>query len=341
MKKRTHYLDNICCVLIVHMIYTYHISYTCGSDMPVCFSFIWTAFSFFMTWFFYKGGMVHKEIGSKDLINKSFYRLIVPYIVFLIIGIFIECFIKCRSSEGFHFIPFIKEEISLLFLTSTIRPTGASWFLLSLFVSRIVFNFLYHRIHPLFITVLFICVSYVIFLMTNNGWIYEIKIFNYHSHIFIPTFYVGNMCLGLSIYSLGYYMKEKQFDKIIFIVSLFVFFAKFLIPSQIDFRVNEPIEGNYILAMLYNVSGCVVINNIFKRYLNRKIMFLTYVGKNSMIYYLVHYPIIFIVSTSYWAPFYNYSYWIRFIILSFIVTFVLIIADFIFRNKKFRFVIGG
>ena len=51
MKNRTFYLDNVCCILILHMIYTCHISASCGGlKIPL----ISTTLSFFMSWFFFK-----------------------------------------------------------------------------------------------------------------------------------------------------------------------------------------------------------------------------------------------------------------------------------------------
>ena len=149
------------------------------------------------------------------------------------------------------------------------------------------------------------------------------------------------MCHGLSLYSLGYYLKEKQFSTPLFVVSLLLFILKFLIPASIDFRANEPSGANYMLAVLYGMSGCIVINNIFRKYLNFKIPCASYIGVNSMTYYLVHFPVLVVSRTMLGKTYHGDDFWLRFVILSVVVTISLVIADCLFRNQKLRFMIGG
>ena len=58
-------------------------------------------------------------------------------------------------------------------------------------------------------------------------------------------------------------------------------------PSHIDLR-NNTLCGNsiYILAIVFSISGCIVINNLL-RYLP-KLQIINYIGKNSMLYYVTH-----------------------------------------------------
>lgn len=149
------------------------------------------------------------------------------------------------------------------------------------------------------------------------------------------------MCHGLAIYSIGFYLKEKQFKNNIFIVASIIFMVRFLFPAVIHFRGNDVEGTNYILAVVYEISGCVTINNIFKRLVNRKIPQITYIGNNSMVYYLIHYPVLSITIGLFWTPFANYDLWMQFFILSLIVTMFLILADYLFRIKRLRFIIGG
>ena len=77
------------------------------------------------------------------------------------------------------------------------------------------------------------------------------------------------------------------------------------------------------------------------RYINRKITLISYIGSNSMVYYLVHYPVMMLIYLLYWERFINKDYWIKFTLLSLIVTFFMVIADIIFRKRKLRFIVGG
>lgn len=153
MKQRSFYLDNICCVLILHMIYTVHIASSSGRLKPALISFVGTTLSFFMSWFFFKGGMMHKDTSTKLLLKKSTKRLLIPFLLFLIFGFLLDWWIKSTNKPDFNCISFMKGEFVLFLKLLILWPTGASWFLLSLFVARVGFNILQHRIHPLIITI--------------------------------------------------------------------------------------------------------------------------------------------------------------------------------------------
>ena len=341
MKNRFYYLDNICCVLILHMIYTCHIAHASGVAKTSVISIIGTTLSFFMSWFFFKGGMMHKETKLKDIIRKSTKRLLIPYLIFLIIGIMLDIlFFKFEHDLPLNTIIFLKGEIVLILSTSTVWPTAAIWFLISLYFTRITFNLLYHKIHPLILTIFFAFASYVIYIIYYNGWSYDIHFVGSNSHIQFPQFYIGNICHGLSLYSLGHYLQDKQFNKKVFIMASILFMMKYFIPAGIDFRANLSSGTHFMLAVLYEMTGCIVINNLFRQFLNHKIIFITHIGSNSMVYYLIHFPVMCTIGRLY-LKYEDYDIWPKFFILSFMVTISLFLAEWIFRHKKFRFIIGG
>lgn len=339
MKQRLYYLDNICCLLIFHMIYTCHISNFCGCYKTSIIRIIYCYFSFFMAWFFFKGGMMHKETSSNsEMLKKSAKRLLVPFVIFLMIGVLLDGIILIyTNNNNVTNFSFLREEIDTFISTSILWPTAASWFLLSLFFARIVFNYLGSKIHPILITSFSICASLIIYYLQSNGGDIQFGSCNFHLNI---PFYLGNMCHGLSLYSLGYYLKEKQFRLIFFIPALLLFLIKYFFPASIDIRANV-YSGNVMLGVLYEIASCIFINNAFKKIANYKIPFVTYIGNNSMVYYLVHYPVLYTSISLLGKSFEDNNMWIRFFILSFIVTLSLIIAEWLFRNKRFRFIIGG
>lgn len=327
MKQRTIYLDNICGILLLHMIYTYHIANSiCFKPFLICI--IGATLSFFMSWFFFKGGMTHKDISTCALAKKSSKRLLLPYFSFLVIGFILDGIIKFTKDPGLLFVAFAKEEIATILTSSIVLPTAATWFLLSLFVVRITFNILYIRVHPLFMVVVFASAAYAIHIINS-----------YKACYLVPN-YLGNMCHGLSLYSLGYYLKEKQYNRKIFITAVLIFIVKFFLPAEIDFRSNLP-TGHFMLAVLYGMSGCVVINYIFRKIAICEIPFVSHFGKDSMIYYLVHYPVIITTTSSFSNSCESMQLWLKFVLLSLIVTFSLILSEYIFRVKKIRFLIGG
>ena len=52
-----------------------------------------------------------------------------------------------------------------------------------------------------------------------------------------------------------------------------------------DFRGNDSEGSNYFLCIIYELAGCIVVNNVFRNIANKKIMLLSHIGQNSMIYY--------------------------------------------------------
>lgn len=284
---------------------------------------------------------MHKDSSTTLIFQKSVKRLLIPFLLFLLLGLLIDGWIQYTKSSDFNALSFMRKEIGTFSTLLILWPTGPSWFLLSLFVARISFNVLYKKIHPLIITIVFACFANIIYIMNSHGWEISIFIPGHHAHLDFPTFYMGNMCHGLSVYSLGYYLKEKQFGRTIFAAALALFILKYIISIGIDFRANEPSGDYFMLSVLSGMSGCIVFNNIFKRIGNIRIPIVTYIGSNSMVYYLVHAPIIYVTTSLFWEPFAKEELWYRFLVLSVIVTIFLAIAEYIFRIKKLRFIIGG
>ena len=284
---------------------------------------------------------MHKDIPTLELCKKSFKRLLLPFFVFILIGLLLDAIIKFTKEPGLLFLTFAKGEMVTILTTSIIWPTAASWFLLSLFVARISFNVLHQKVHALLLVVFFACAAYAIHLFNCRAWGIDIHISSLNTHILFPTFYVGNMCHGISLYSLGNYLKVKQFNNKIFIIAAFFFILKYFIYAGIDFRANTPSGTNFMLAVVYGMSGCIVVNNIFYKIANIEIPFVSYIGRNSMVYYLVHFPVMFTTTSLFWTPFENKELWVRFVVLSLVVTLFLFLADYIFRVKKIRFLIGG
>lgn len=85
------------------MIYTYHIAFICSIDdiQPTIISIVRTLFSFFMSWFFFKGGMTHRIESTTYIIKKGFNRLLIPYLFFSFIGYFVGLDDKIRTMSKY------------------------------------------------------------------------------------------------------------------------------------------------------------------------------------------------------------------------------------------------
>ena len=148
------------------------------------------------------------------------------------------------------------------------------------------------------------------------------------------------MSLGLMCYSFGYVLKDKQYLKWIVLGATILFVAKYFVWADLDFRANNPCGSNYWLSVLYGVTGCIVINAFFKRIANVRIPVLTIIGENSMIYYLVHYPVMYFIAQRFYGSVFDMSPEARFVVLSGLLAIVLWVSGILFRNKKLGFLFG-
>ena len=95
------------------------------------------------------------------------------------------------------------------------------------------------------------------------------------------------------------------------------------------------------MAVAYEIAGCIVVNNIFSRWLNKKIVLLTYIGNNSMVFYLIHFPVMYVTIHCLSQVFNINDMTVMFTVTSMIVTISMIVADIIFRHGRLKFIVGG
>lgn len=341
MKQRQIYLDNVCGLLIIHMIFICHQPLFCNyTDSAI--EFILKLLSFFMAWFFFKAGMVYKERSVKEVVRSSFKRLLVPYMIFSVFGFLIMALQKLLQGFNPVSLEFLSEEFWWLVNKETFFPTQACWFLLSLFVVRVAYSFLQSIKFPPYtiIVAISLMIAWLVYeLSVKNDMYYPLNIGNSTYKMHIP-FYIGNMFHGLAFYTFGAWLKENQFNRKLFLLALCFFILKFFYFAFMDFRGNDSEDSNYFLCIIYELAGCIVVNNVFRNIANKKIMLLSRIGQNSMIYYLVHYPVMtFIVM--FLNPFPNLSSSIRYFLLSAVLIIILIISDYMFRIKWLKWMIGG
>lgn len=150
--KRFVDLDIIAGILIIRMMLG-HFTYFSGLRNSMLYD-TYNIFFFYMPWFFYKSGMFFKpaEGQYKVLFNKLFKSLLVPYILFTILGI------ACGCVYSF----FVQDETILrvvlinfygLFISGASSWCGHLWFLLSLFVVKYLYESCLYKA-PLFLVVL-------------------------------------------------------------------------------------------------------------------------------------------------------------------------------------------
>ena len=102
-KKRSVYLDTICGILILQVVFITHIASSCYFMRFEVVRFVYLLLIFAMAWFFFKAGMFYKDKPLKDVVKKSARRLLVPWAVFCAVGAAFEIYIsqatECRYTR--------------------------------------------------------------------------------------------------------------------------------------------------------------------------------------------------------------------------------------------------
>lgn len=282
-KKRIDFLDAIMTLFIIKVIVNH----------TLCFGEIWKTtpilsplvafFYFSVPWFMFKSGIfVSRKRDLKTWIVTDFKRLMVPYISFTIIGAL--CYYAVEVGINGN-------NLADIFLTPArrVKQVGSEiaslqlWFLLSLFLTRLAYRLLPDKVLPV-ATVASIVIGAALA----------------HWHILLPfalsTVFPAFFFLMLGKYSRKYIVDEEpkyvkwggQVAILLLWIVLYVWFK-----PGCDMRINDPGEHNYFIWAIDSWLGCLSMIIIFRPFLD-KIKFLTYIGRYSMMYYVLHYTILYV-----------------------------------------------
>lgn len=95
-------------------------------------------YSFHMPLFFIISGMFIKETGFRELFYKGWKQLLKPYVfTWTVIILFFICFHVIKHD--------LNRSIIIELLCEAMRGEGPVWFLLSLFIAKIIINFIFTR----------------------------------------------------------------------------------------------------------------------------------------------------------------------------------------------------
>ena len=157
-RQRVYYLDNLCGVLILYIIFGYHLADKAAVVKSELFETLNSILYFFMSWFFFKAGMFHKEQTLRKTVTECCSRLLVPFLLFNIVGWIvdvIETVVKhnYRTPLGYITRPFYE-----LYTFESSVCNGALWFLFSLFIIKFLSYYLL-RNRRLLLTIVFFAPS--------------------------------------------------------------------------------------------------------------------------------------------------------------------------------------
>lgn len=197
--------------------------------------------------------------------------MLIPYAVFTILGMIFLWIVKLIKGDTCWSEYVISPLVPLLKYGAT-SGNLALWFLLSLFFVYVVFYFT----QSIDLKVNYVCFVAIIFAYL----IYLLQ-------IRYPAI-ISSVLIGLSFFSLGHVLREKQFDLKIFIPSLCTGIVLAIYnPSIVDVCSNLLLKGDYLTWVIYSIVSIIVINNIFKRILYT-FPILSYIGRNAIVFFGSH-----------------------------------------------------
>lgn len=277
---------------------------------------------FFMAWFFYKSGMFFHNISFSECYKKGIQRLMIPYIIFSIIGwfmFFIRDVIKQEITEQ-YFINSLRQILH----EGAVAGNAPLWFLFTLFCVRIIF-YLVHKLKQY--SVIPICFFGILAYILN---FWHIK----------DYYWISNICSGMFFFGCGYILKNVQYNKYLFIISVITYIGIIIyIPTFVDFRSNTFTKGNYIAWILSSLAGIITFNNIFK-YIPVRFKLLNNIGKDSMSYYVTHWIILSITYVLFFEFIEQEEKKIWFILYLVFLILLLPLANVLFKTKKLRWTLG-
>ena len=228
-------------------------------------------FNFFMPWFFFKAGYLYRRTAKGvSIFRKYFHRYIIP-ILFLIFLRVIEklawIHVLGIQDDNFHYIP------------------GIIWFIETLLICRIIFDVLPKE---------------------NIIWVIAISTFILadfinREELNLPLI-MREIPMGLFYMSMGSLYKDmKTMGKVnndLAIVGMFLLYVLFLVvmPSAVDMRMGRIVFGLYEISVIGNIVGILLLNKIMKRFECYIPRCFSFIGKESMSFYILHMSILSVTS---------------------------------------------
>ena len=237
---------------------------------------------FFMAWFFFKGGMFHREEALEKTLVKGIQRLLVPYLVFSAVAVILTALVYgcVQGMEGV--LSVIRDIPVYLKREGAVICNSPLWFILSLFFVRLFFSAAREPHIPV------VCIALVSLAASYGLYLASLPI----------GLYIENIATGLFFFSSGYLLKDRQYDKGVFWVSAVIYVVNLgycLVRRDVvgEFVINT--HTPYFPTILYYLAGIITFDNLFRRFSGLQSDWLARIGQDSMIYYITHFTPIYLI----------------------------------------------
>ena len=233
-------------------------------------------FYFFLPWFYFKSGMLSKieALNSKSIKNWG-EKLLFPYLIYTAWGGVIAL-ITAWCNGSLNLLTFCGTVLWQTVYLGSSWYNKPVWFLLTLFLCKFICSFCADRLKPLYLMIIAFFIAYL------HSWLCNEQLN-----------WIGNTSLAIVFYMSGHILRDIQWKSYIWIPSLIVYIATFVFtPVNIDARSNVLYYGTYPIGVFTAILGCISINNIIPKTNISILRPMTWIGRNSLLIMVFHYPLI-------------------------------------------------
>ncbi len=277
MKKRLDHYDLISGLFIVQIIMMHILQFAKVFDNNTYFTLVMHISFFFMPWFYFKSGYFHKNDQKldKQYLKTKAKKLLIPFISFFIIGSIIQISIELYEAQRPAWRIFLSPFYQFLQNGNGGSGNLPLWFLISLFFTNIIYTAI-NQYNLKWVIIMFPIIGYILQL-------YHVKLPLGINNLFLAIFFyfAGNIFHKLE--------NTQKIIQLIIAVPLYILNV-FYCNSYVGFMTNTLAYGDYFIYIISSLAGIILLN-----FIGSKLNYLkpiNYIGKNSFIYYVLHWPIL-------------------------------------------------
>lgn len=288
VKIRDNSLDAVAGLMILYMMFI-HIgqpeTFKNGAYILLRF------FFFFMAWFYFKTGMFYRERSLCDEWQLGIKRIIIPIVCFTLFGQIVE-WTKRIIQRDTNWVHYILSPIKELIISGYTNGNSPLWFLTVLLGVRIGYSlglcFLSpNKKHDTIIFSFCLCVFLLLTYGRDNRYLQSLPLYFYTIPLALVFFLFARILKGC-LYNFNFFLLS-------FIICVTLNVVNF---NYVVFMTGELKEGNsYLMFIVMSICAIIVVNYIFRflfRYYNFPL--LTFVGRNSMAFFVLHIPILTVLN---------------------------------------------
>jgi len=279
MGKRNESLDIITGIMILWMIVYHSFQWANYYDSNV-FNLLLKCFYFFMPWFYFKSGYVFNKTHTlKIVVEKGISLLLIPMIIWTLIGYALT--IPELINDGLPIWKIIIKPAFVLFRYGDTLGNSPLWFLFSLFFVRISLKLL-TNLKLGFIIAFTISFALLGFLFNYKNFNLPLGLISYPIGMFFSL--AGFVCNQLNI-------KQNMTKLNIVLIACTLLISLFFF-SYVDLHLNITWYGSY---WGYIFGSLLAINSLLVLFKNLKIKSLAWIGNKSLYFFVIHWPVFYII----------------------------------------------